>query len=128
MKKKSDQAKFFCESCGHEVKQNAKVCNYCGKFFSSVRCPKCGKTGTTSEFENGCPDCGYAVGKNFNNIKTNNQNYSKSSVGKNNLLTSLFSNKRKSNNNSSDSLPAWMYIICIITLIIIIILFYSCLK
>ena len=48
MKNKSEQAKFFCESCGKEVKQNAKVCTYCGKFFSSVRCPNCGKTGSTS--------------------------------------------------------------------------------
>ena len=55
------KAKFFCEFCGNEVKQNDKVCTYCGKFFASVRCPNCGKTGRTEEFTHGCPACGYAV-------------------------------------------------------------------
>ena len=63
MKDKSKQAKFFCESCGAEVKASAKFCDNCGKFFASVRCPNCGKTGSTREFEKGCPDCGYAVGR-----------------------------------------------------------------
>jgi len=61
MKKQS--AKFFCENCGAEVPQNAKVCRHCGKFFSSVRCPVCGTTGSPSKFAKGCPNCGYAVGK-----------------------------------------------------------------
>lgn len=60
---KSQSAKFFCENCGSEVPQNAKVCRHCGRFFSSVRCPVCGTTGTNKKFENGCPTCGYAVGK-----------------------------------------------------------------
>ena len=37
------QAKFFCENCGEEVAQNARFCNKCGRFFSAVRCPQCGK-------------------------------------------------------------------------------------
>ena len=57
----SRQAKFFCESCGAEVPHNSKVCINCGKFFASVRCPNCGKTGNSSSFINGCPQCGYAV-------------------------------------------------------------------
>ena len=125
MKKKQEQAKFFCESCGKEVKQNAKVCNYCGKFFSSVRCPNCGKTGSTSEFENGCPDCGYAVNKGFKNInsKSNFQNHKKSS-----LLASIFNNRSKLQSKSSDSLPLWIYLVCIFALILVLICFYSCLQ
>ena len=54
------QAKFFCENCGEEVKQNARFCNKCGRFFSAVRCPACGKIGSSHAFTNGCPACGYA--------------------------------------------------------------------
>lgn len=54
------QAKFFCENCGAEVAQNARFCKKCGRFFSSVRCPVCGKTGSSNAFVNGCPSCGYA--------------------------------------------------------------------
>lgn len=57
------KAKFFCENCGAEVPSNAKMCRHCGRFFSSVRCPVCGATGTNSQFASGCPVCGYAVGK-----------------------------------------------------------------
>lgn len=57
------RAKFFCENCGAEVPPNAKMCRHCGRFFTSVRCPVCGATGTNSQFKNGCPVCGYAVGK-----------------------------------------------------------------
>lgn len=53
------QAKFFCENCGSEVAQNARFCGKCGRFFASVRCPVCGKTGSSQVFENGCPTCGY---------------------------------------------------------------------
>ena len=56
-------AKFFCENCGAEVPQNARVCKHCGKFFSSVKCPVCGTSGSPGKFTNGCPNCGYAVGK-----------------------------------------------------------------
>ena len=53
------QAKFFCENCGAEVAQSARFCGKCGRFFSSVRCPVCGKTGSSNMFANGCPSCGY---------------------------------------------------------------------
>lgn len=130
MKKNSEQAKFFCESCGKEVKQNAKVCTYCGKFFSSVRCPKCGKTGTTSEFENGCPDCGYAVNKNFKNINSSSKGNINSKSGQSGFFNSIMraAEKRSAKQQNSDSLPLWMYLVCIVTLIVIIILFYGCLK
>ena len=60
---KKQNAKFFCENCGSEVPQNARMCRHCGRFFSSVRCPVCGTTGSNEKFVNGCPNCGYAVGK-----------------------------------------------------------------
>ena len=83
------QAKFFCESCGAEVPHNSKVCNNCGRFFASVRCPNCGKTGTSSSFINGCPQCGYAVsGSKGKNYKYKNK---KSKKG-----FSLFSNNSNS--------------------------------
>ncbi len=39
--------------------QSARFCGKCGRFFSSVRCPVCGKTGSSNMFANGCPSCGY---------------------------------------------------------------------
>ena len=114
--KKFEKAKFYCESCGAEVAQNAKVCTYCGKFFSSVRCPKCGKTGNTEEFKHGCPNCGYAV-----------NNYQKNK----NIGTSQDTTFRKvfrKNHLVDSGLPIWVYIACLITLIILIIGLYSCLQ
>ena len=62
MKQKAKPAipKFFCENCGNEVKRNTKVCPHCGRFFASVKCPECNHIGSTEEFINGCPECGYA--------------------------------------------------------------------
>ena len=51
---------YFCEHCGAEVKRDAKLCPKCGRFFSSVKCPKCDYSGAVSEFDSGCPVCGYA--------------------------------------------------------------------
>lgn len=55
--------RFFCEHCGAEVKRNADRCSACGKFFSSVRCPKCGFVGAEDLFSDGCPACGYSAGR-----------------------------------------------------------------
>ena len=101
------KAKFFCEFCGNEVKQNDKVCTYCGKFFAYVRCPNCGKTGRTEEFTHGCPACGYAV------------------HGTKGLLG--LSKTRKSTKNYDGSLPFWIYILVIAVLIALVIGLYSCL-
>ncbi|MEI6874795.1 MAG: zinc ribbon domain-containing protein [Spirochaetota bacterium] len=57
-------ARYFCEHCGGEVKGSARICSHCGRFFSSVKCPKCGSSGKASEFRFGCPVCGYAEGMN----------------------------------------------------------------
>jgi len=56
--------RYFCEHCGAEVKANARVCPRCGRFFSSVKCPKCGFVGESDDFRAGCPICGYALGTN----------------------------------------------------------------
>lgn len=56
--------RYFCEHCGAEVRRDARVCPRCGRFFSSVRCPKCGHTGEAGEFRAGCPLCGYAEAAN----------------------------------------------------------------
>jgi hypothetical protein len=53
--------KFFCESCGSEVRQNDRLCPHCGRFFASVKCPSCGISGDARAFRNGCPRCGYAM-------------------------------------------------------------------
>jgi hypothetical protein len=55
---------FYCESCGAEVSKAARVCPRCGRFFSSVKCPKCEYVGKADDFSSGCPVCGYAVAAN----------------------------------------------------------------
>jgi len=123
--KEEKQAKFFCESCGAEVKPNARVCTYCGKFFSSVRCPRCGMTGNTQDFKSGCPSCGYAVipGKNFYGNGKNSGSLNGSS--NKNIFSKIFLNKNKTTN--SESLPFWIYAVCITVLALCVGGIYSCL-
>ncbi|MFZ4616401.1 MAG: double zinc ribbon domain-containing protein [Rectinemataceae bacterium] len=52
--------RYFCEHCGSEVRGNARICPHCGRFFSSVKCPKCGYSGLADDFAAGCPGCGFA--------------------------------------------------------------------
>lgn len=101
--------KFFCENCGSEVKRNAHLCPHCGRIFASVRCPSCNYFGTSSQFSNGCPKCGYA----FHSAK-----------------------KEKKEKNSSvknapykaydDALPKWVYFLVfgIVFVVIMAILFH----
>ncbi|QQO08367.1 zinc ribbon domain-containing protein [Breznakiella homolactica] len=53
--------RFFCENCGSEVPRDAKHCPSCGRYFASVRCPKCDFTGAENLFAQGCPSCGYSA-------------------------------------------------------------------
>jgi predicted RNA-binding Zn-ribbon protein involved in translation (DUF1610 family) len=55
------QARFFCENCGAEAARDAKQCQKCGKFFSSILCPSCGFSGEEFLFDRGCPVCGYST-------------------------------------------------------------------
>lgn len=119
-KEKKENAKFFCENCGMEVPPMAKVCNNCGKFFASVRCPRCGKIGSVSQFSSGCPDCGYAVhNKNNNRIGNAAIHYTNSSQSNHAAVA-------KSNVNSG--LPLWIYLMTIGILGVLVICLYSCLK
>ncbi len=52
--------KYYCEHCGTEVRKDARICPKCGRFFSSVKCPRCGYVGEADDFAAGCPVCGYA--------------------------------------------------------------------
>lgn len=120
------KAKFFCEFCGKEVHQNDKVCQYCGKFFASVRCPRCGKVGRTDEFTHGCPACGYAVrpaGKRKGSYGA------RGFLGLGSSSKSPFDKLRDHNSpkNYDGSLPIWMYILVVAVLIACVIGLYSCL-
>jgi len=53
--------RYFCEYCGAEVGKDARICPRCGRFFSSVKCPRCGHTGKVEDFSFGCPACGCAL-------------------------------------------------------------------
>ena len=135
-KKKSKEAKFFCESCGSEVPRNSKTCPTCGKFFASVRCPQCGRIGNNEDFKNGCPTCGYAV--NPESLYGHGNSVSGALFGKNNSNRSrgfgsrgLLGLNRKSVSRESgyveSSLPFWVYLVSILILAALVVGLYSCL-
>ena len=124
MKKTDNEAKFFCENCGSEVPRKSRFCPVCGKFFASVRCPKCGHTGASEDFKKGCPECGYAVNSNVSlaQNKDSDDLFENRNESKNKIILN------KSNKSGQDgSLPVWIYITSILVLIILIICLYSCL-
>lgn len=134
MKKKSKEAKFFCESCGSEVPRNSRVCPTCGKFFAAVRCPQCGATGSNDDFRDGCPRCGYAInpdtisGRHSGAI--NIQNFGNTPSGRKtrqNLDWSIFRGKKNSLGYAESGLPIWVYVSSVIVLIVLMICLYSCL-
>jgi len=112
---KNKKAKFFCENCGSEVPENARLCKKCGKFFISVRCPNCGKTGNSSDFKNGCPSCGYAVASGPKRYDHAAQTLTLPAIKahflsnlKNNTMTRSAAHRHFICN---DALPAWIYIV-----------------
>lgn len=122
---KLKKAKFYCESCGYEVPQNARFCEHCGKFFTFVRCPSCYFTGESKIFTNGCPKCGYAVKKDYghgNSSGTSN----KKTFSLSDLFTS--SNPNSKYAKAEDSLPVWIYIAVTACLAAVMFAFYSCIK
>lgn len=122
---KNKEAKFFCENCGSEVPENAKLCKKCGKFFISVRCPSCGYTGTSKEFKQGCPQCGYAMGKNKFQAFTTTERAK--------ALSMIFSDAGKKAGKEkavkqSESLPLWIYAFTFSLLCLVVFGIYSCMK
>lgn len=132
-KNNNQQAKFFCENCGSEVPESSKFCKKCGKFFSAVRCPKCGCTGHSSDFKNGCPDCGYAVGQDGQvTYRKNDSSISYSTVNNAKALSAIFSSTKKedyySSRKNENSLPVWVYLLTAIGMIGMLIAVYSCIR
>jgi|WetSurMetagenome_2_1015567.scaffolds.fasta_scaffold76855_2 ssDNA-binding Zn-finger/Zn-ribbon topoisomerase 1 len=117
---KTHKAKFFCENCGAEVSENARFCRYCGRFFSAVRCPKCGKTGNVKMFENGCPNCGYAV--ETKNLQKNAEKKEQ------NLMSHIYGYRKNKKIRVDNSLPRWMYLVTTCALAGILIAIFSCIK
>ncbi len=113
--KNSKQAKFFCESCGSEVRANARFCPKCGKFFASVKCPKCGRVGDQNLFKSGCPDCGYAAGSEEQSSTTDGK---KASFRQKEKLRWAINRTQK--RAGSESLPSWIYIFTMAALAFII--------
>lgn len=120
---KNKQAKFFCENCGSEVPEKSKVCKTCGKFFISVRCPKCGATGTASEFKKGCTHCGYANVPHANSSVSNDSDDIKLSSA-----SFIFNRHKVSSEKSDSSLPIWIYALTSIFFIGTLIAVYGCLT
>ena len=128
-------AKFFCENCQTEVKGNARFCGHCGRFFAAVKCPACGKTGSSHAFAKGCPNCGYAVGSekstslDAHSNSTSEKGKNKKANSKKNIFNNFFSNRNSNQNDNStkkyseDSLPLWIYLVAILFLVVIIFLF-----
>ena len=135
-KENHKEAKFFCQCCGSEVPRKAKFCPKCGKFFASVLCPNCGHTGKTEDFINGCPECGYAVGKENKNGYSNLSADKKSGltttrnikIKKNRRYLPLEKNKSKRTSAADSALPAWIYLVCLTLLAGLVTLLYSCLD
>lgn len=133
MRNKKKEAKFFCESCGNEVPRNSKTCPSCGKFFASVRCPQCGRTGSNDDFANGCPTCGYAVnpdslGKkgSYNPFLGNSKN-KKTSYRNSNIDLSLFTGRKNATYHPESGLPIWVYAFTVFVLLVLVFCLYSCL-
>ncbi|MCM1321159.1 MAG: zinc ribbon domain-containing protein [Bacteroides sp.] len=104
-----EAARFFCENCNAEVKANARFCGKCGKFFVSVRCPSCGKTGPQAMFAAGCPNCGYAGAKSgsgeANKPQTDNSGRRLFRGGK----AGASRGRKQMQRRSSGDLPYWVY-------------------
>ena len=132
MAKNSKKAKFFCENCGSEVPENSKVCKNCGKFFSAVRCPNCGVTGHSSDFKNGCPECGYAVNKKSKNITYSTAGNSKTAANAK-ALAAIFGGLKSRNSKAysvknENSLPLWIYIFTATLMFVLLFAVYSCIR
>lgn len=119
------KAKYFCENCSAEVAANAKFCPKCGKFFSSVRCPKCGHTGPSSAFKSGCPECHYAMPENQNQGYSTKDGirHSLSSKSKKEIKNAFSAYAEKNGNQKNaigDGAPLWLLLILIAVLFLLV--------
>ncbi|WP_315328639.1 zinc ribbon domain-containing protein [Treponema socranskii] len=113
--KGKQRAKFFCENCGAEVPADARVCKNCGRFFSSVRCPACGATGSASKFAKGCPVCGYATDSGTFNISAYSEEEKEevrrrlTGAEQKKIKGAFAAYERKHARGSGSALPFWVY-------------------
>lgn len=120
----SGKAKYFCENCGSEVAAKARFCPSCGKFFSSIRCPKCGKMGTIKDFLNGCPSCHYAMtheelyGTPDEETTSDGLKHELSKKSKRKIHKAFKTFKRNTQASFSDA-PLWVFVLGFILLIIV---------
>ncbi|MDR2841985.1 MAG: hypothetical protein LBV52_02165 [Spirochaetaceae bacterium] len=101
---KQKKPRFFCDGCGHEVAANAGRCPCCGKYFASIRCPKCHWTGDQAAFSNGCPKCGYS-----------------SSAGEKTASKNPISYPKK---GAAETVPSWFFATAISFLVLILALLF----
>jgi ssDNA-binding Zn-finger/Zn-ribbon topoisomerase 1 len=109
--------RFFCDNCGAEVAMSAKICPQCGRFFASVRCPKCGFTGKDEDFVRGCPVCGYSSVPGLSPAKP--------SGGHSGKRTPV---ERKRSGEAEGTLPFWFYLFAALALICVLALLYNSLR
>ncbi len=127
---RKQNAKFFCESCGEEVPQNARFCTHCGRFFSSVRCPVCGETGNPNKFSDGCPTCGYAFEPDKKVSAPHHREKKASRRTRNRFLHELSAHTARRNGRAraraDESLPAWLYAFtaCVFCVVLVGIFYY----
>jgi predicted RNA-binding Zn-ribbon protein involved in translation (DUF1610 family) len=96
--------RFFCDNCGYEVGSDVKTCPYFGRYFASVRCPKCDYSGPDKMFLNGCPMCGYSA-----------------AAPKPEKTAPKARKKRakKPHHHHAEPLPAWAYIVSFLILFLV---------
>lgn len=116
-KKKSPR--FFCDGCGREVDASDERCPSCGKFFASIRCPKCGFTGDQGVFLSGCPVCGYSAPKDGQDYKNKKTGLGQTERG--------FAGGEVSSANAP--LPQWLYIlVCALVILTLTILLFHVMR
>jgi uncharacterized membrane protein YvbJ len=112
--------RFFCDNCGAEVAQAAKSCPKCGRFFASVRCPKCGYTGRDDDFAHGCPNCGYSA-------PIGEPSGSPSKPSGNSKKPWRWERGQKAPADTGP-LPFWMYLLAVLILICVLAILYNSLR
>jgi uncharacterized membrane protein YvbJ len=105
--------RFFCDNCGAEVAMSEKSCPQCGRFFASVRCPKCGFTGKDEDFIRGCPACGYSAGPVPHKAAGNPKHRPWA---------------EKDPGAAAGTLPFWMYLFAALVFICVLTLLYNLLR